>query len=222
MSRSERYIAPSAKELERWRQAAAAAKQFDCEREELLRAALKKLKKADLVEVALRIAQQDKASQWLLEQEVGLDKPVNLLVHDIEVAIEVATRVDEARINYNFAFDRRAYEAVRHGLSQLIQKEKIEEAKGLALKLMRKGSYQIECSDEGLMQEEIETCLRPVISAVAASSGDRDWAREMLRGDGTGCICRQELTELADRSMPKGNTGVATEPPSGTKKHCSN
>ena len=95
MSRSERYIAPSAKELERWRQAAAAAKQFDREREELLRAALKKRKKADLVEVALRLAQQDKASQWLLEQEVGLDKPVNLLVHDIEVAIEIATRVDE-------------------------------------------------------------------------------------------------------------------------------
>jgi hypothetical protein len=222
MSRSERYIAPSAKELERWRQAAAVARQFDRERQELLRASLKKRKKADLVEVALRIAQQDKMSQWLLEQEVGLDKPVSLLVHDIEVAIEIATRVDEARINYNFAFGRRAYEAVRRGLSQLIEKEKIEEAKGLALKLMREGSYQIECSDEGLMQEEIEKCLRPLISAVAASSGDGEWAREMLRCDPTGCICRQELTELADRSMPEGNTGVATEPPSGTKRHCSN
>lgn len=202
MSRSERYIAPSARELERWRQAAAAARQFDRERQELLGSALKRLKKADLVEVAVRIAQQDKASQWLLEQEVGLDKPVNLLVHDIGVAIEVATRIDEARINYNFAIDRRAYEAVRRGLSQLIEKEKIEEAKGLALKLMRKGSYQIECSDEGLMQEEIETCLRPVISAVAASSGGGEWAREMVRCDRTGCICRQELTELAGAIPP--------------------
>ncbi len=196
MSRSERYIAPSAKELERWRQAEVARKQSDLEREELLRAALKKLKKANLVDVVLRIAQQDKACQWLLEHEVGLDKPVNLLVHDIEVSIEVATRVDEARINYNFAFDRHAYEAVRRGLSQLVQKQKIEEVKALALKLMRKGSYQIECSDEGLMQEDIENCLRPVISAVAAASGDSGWAREMLRCDRTGCICRQELTEL--------------------------
>lgn len=197
MSRSERYIAPSAQELERWRQAAAAAKEFDHERQELLRAALKKRKKADLVEVALRIAQQDKASQWLLEQEVGLDKPVKLLVHDIEVAIEIATRVDERGLNRNPAIDWAAYEAVQRGLSQLARKERLEQAKALALKLMRKGSYQIECSDEGLMQEEIESCLRPVISAVAASSGDGDWAREMLRWDRTGCVCRQELTDLA-------------------------
>lgn len=46
MSRSERYIAPSAKKLERWRQAAAAAEQFDRKRQERLRAALKRLKKA--------------------------------------------------------------------------------------------------------------------------------------------------------------------------------
>ncbi|MBL7043036.1 MAG: hypothetical protein ISR77_30670 [Pirellulaceae bacterium] len=43
------------------------------------------------------------------------------------------------------------------------------------------------------MQEEIENCLRPVISAVADSSGGNEWAREMLRRDGTGCICRREL-----------------------------
>ena len=87
---------------------------------------------------------------------------------------------------------------------------------------MEKGSYQIECSDEGLMQEEIENCLRPVISAVAASSGDSDWAWDMLRCDGTGCICRQELTELADRTMPNGNTGVAAGLPRAKMKHCSN
>ena len=204
MSRSERRIAPSDEELERWRQAAAAAKRFDREREELLQAALKKRKKADLVEVALRLAQHDQASQWLLEQEVGLDKPVSLLVHDIEVAVEIATRVDDRELNRNPAIDWPAYDAVQSGLSQLIQKEKIEEAKALALKLMRKGSYQIECSDEGLMQEEIENCLRPVVSAVAASPDGSEWALEMLRRDRTGCICRQELTELAERPMPEG------------------
>ena len=145
---------------------------------------------------------EDKASQWLLEQEVGLDKPVKLLVHDVEVSIETAKRVDERELNRNPAIDWPAYNAVQRGLSQLVQKQKIEEAKALAVKLMRKGSYQIECSDEGLMQEQIENCLRPVISAVAASSGGSEWAREMLRCDGTGCICRQELTELAGAVQP--------------------
>ncbi len=210
MSRSERYIVPSDEELERWQEAAAAAREFDREREELLRAALKKRKKADLVEVALRIAQQNKANQWLLEQVVGLDKPVKLLVHDVEVAIETATRVDEREreLNRNPAIDWPAYDAVQRGLSQLVRKSEIEPAKALALKLMRKGSYQMECSDEGLMQEQIENCLRPVISAVAASPGGSDWAREMLRCDRTGCICRQELTERADRPCPKGTSAL--------------
>jgi len=49
MSRSERYIAPSDEELERLRRASEAAEQCDKQRQKLLRAALKKLKKADLV-----------------------------------------------------------------------------------------------------------------------------------------------------------------------------
>ena len=83
------------------------------------------------------------------------------------------------------------------GLSQLIQKKKIEEAKALALKLMQKGSFQLECSDEGWMQEEIEKCLRLVISAVAESSGGSAWALEMLQHDRLRFLCQQELTELA-------------------------
>jgi hypothetical protein len=47
VTRSEKYIPPSDEELERWRQASEAAKRFDVEREELLRAALKKMKKAN-------------------------------------------------------------------------------------------------------------------------------------------------------------------------------
>jgi hypothetical protein len=110
MSRSERFIPPSDEELQRLRQSIEAAKQFDHQREELLRKALKKLKKVDLVELALRVAQEGNPCQWILEQEVGLDKPVDLFVHDIEVAIDVATKVDEQRLNYNFDFDRRAYD----------------------------------------------------------------------------------------------------------------
>jgi len=77
-----------------------------------------------------------------------------------------------------------------------IQKNAIDEAKNVALKLMDKGSYQVECSDEGLMHEEIESCLRPVIAA-AKSSGGREWALKMLRRDRMGFLCQQEYSELA-------------------------
>jgi hypothetical protein len=197
MSRSERYIPLSDEQLERWRRLAEARKRCDEERAELLRAALKKMKKADVVELTVRVAQEEKGSQWLLEREIGLDKPVHVLVSDVEVAIDIATKVDHRRLNYNFNYDWRAYEAVDRGLSQLIQKGSIEEAKSLALKLIDKGSYQIECSDEGLMQEEIENCLRPVISAAAGSSGCREWAVEMLQQDRMRFLCKQELTALA-------------------------
>jgi hypothetical protein len=183
--------------LERLRQSIEAVKQFDREREELFRATLRKMKKVDLVELTLRFAQQDKTSEWTLEREVGLDKPVSLLVHDIEVAIDIATRVDQRQMNRNPEVDWGTYEAVQYGFSQLIQKGNTEEAKTLALKLMQKGSFQIECSDEGLMQEEIEDCLRPVISAITPSSRGGQWALEMLQRDSTGCVCLRELTELA-------------------------
>ena len=196
MSHSERYIPPSDEELRRLQESTEAREQFSHDRQKLLRATLKRIKKADLVEITLLIAQEEKASQWMLEKEVALDKPIDLLVHDIEAAIDAATKVDELRLNYDFEYDWRAYDAVRRGLSQLIKKKRIDEAKKLALKLIDKGSYQIECSDEGLMQEEIEGCLQPVISAVAGSSGSREWALEMLRHDRTRFLCERELTDL--------------------------
>ena len=64
----------------------------------------------------------------MLEQEVGLDKPAALLVHDIRVAIDIATKADESRLNGNFDYDQRAYEAIRRGVLQLIQKNAVDEA----------------------------------------------------------------------------------------------
>ena len=34
------------------------------------------MKKVDLVELTLRVVQEEKSSEWMLEKEVGLDKPV--------------------------------------------------------------------------------------------------------------------------------------------------
>mgnify|MGYP003572228846 CR=1 FL=1 len=89
---------------------------------------------------------------------------------------------------------------IRRGLLQLLEKKEIENAKSIALKLMEKGSYQLECSDEGLMQEEIEGCLRPVIAAVSNSSGGREWALEMLQQDRIGVVCQRGLTDLVSPS----------------------
>ena len=197
MSRSERYIPPSEEELQRQQQAFDAAEKCDTERYALLRASLQKVKKEHLVELMLRVAQVAKAAEWMVERELELDKPVHLLVNDTEVAIEIATRVDEHQLNHNFDYDQSAYEAVRRNLTQLIQKDRIKEAQRLALKLMEKGSYQIECSNEGLMLEEIEGCLRLVISAVAVSPDAGEWALEMLQHDRVRFICEHELTEMA-------------------------
>ena len=49
MSRSESYIPPSDEELAQWRELIEATNRCDVEREKLLRAALKKMKKVDLV-----------------------------------------------------------------------------------------------------------------------------------------------------------------------------
>jgi len=202
MSRSERYISPSPAQLEQYRQSAERAERCDIERERRLRATLKKMKKADVIELALRIAKEEKASEWMLEREVGLDKSIELLVNDIEIAIKIATQFDELRMNYNPPINWDAYDAVQRGFLQLIQKERIEEAKRLALQLMHRGSYQIECSDEGLMLEEIENCLRPVIVAVAKSLAGGKWAHEMLLRDRVGFVCRQDLSKLAGALSP--------------------
>ena len=36
----------------------------------------------------------------------------------------------------------------------------------LSLELMKQGSYQVEMSDEGLMTDDIEECLRVVVQAL--------------------------------------------------------
>jgi hypothetical protein len=204
MSRSGRYIPPSDEELQRLRELEECAKQCDRQREAPLRTTPKKLKKADLVELTLRVARKSRPCEWKLEQELLLDKPISLLVHDIEVAIDMATKVGERRLNDNFGCDWRAYDAVRRGLSQLIEKDGLQEAKALAVKLIERGSWQIECSDEGLMRDEIENCLRPVIAAVAETSGDWEWALEMLRYESSGFLCAQELDELAGAERREG------------------
>ncbi|MEM6692626.1 MAG: hypothetical protein AAF664_24565 [Planctomycetota bacterium] len=121
------------------------------------------------------------------------------MVKDIEIAIGLATDFDERRMNYNFDYDHESYEAVEKGLKKLIEHGELEEAKRLSLELMKRGSYQVACSDEGLMSYEIEDCLKPVIKAVKRTGGEqaKQWAAEMIRADEGGFICDSELGNLA-------------------------
>ena len=63
---------------------------------------------------------------------------------------------------------------------------------------MKDGSYQVECSDEGLMNYEICQCLKPVIQAVKAAGGVEaaKWAGDMQKADRVGFICDKELAKL--------------------------
>jgi len=168
----------------------------------LIEKALGKRTKADLIQMIVMLAKEHAVVARELEAQLGVEKPVDLLVADVSSAIDRATDFDERMMNYNFDVDWQAYEDVQKGLMQLVKLGQIEHAKVLALKLMEDGAYQVECSDEGLMSDEIEGCLKPVIRAVKAGGGKDagKWARQMQEADRVGFICEHELAEIENQS----------------------
>ena len=174
----------------------------DSDRFPRIEQALRQRTKANIVELILRLAKVHASLARDLEQELAIEKPVNLLVGDISSAIDRATDFDERQMNDNFDVDWQAYEEVGEGLKKLIELGQLEDAKSLALKLMQDGSYQVECSDEGLMTDDIQDCLRPVIQAVQSAGGKEaaKWALKMLSADRVGFICDKELNTLAGQT----------------------
>lgn len=86
---------------------------------------------------------------------------------------------------------------------------------------MKDGSYQVECSDEGLITDDIQDCLKLVIRRVKAEGGTSasKWALEMLLADRVGFICEKPLKRLSGqhglpspptRSDSTGATGRRT------------
>jgi hypothetical protein len=73
----------------------------------------------------------------------------------------------------------------------------------LALELMKRGSYQVEMSDEGLMTEDVEDCLGVVIEAVTTCNLPAEealaWCSAMLDADRVGFIARKPLEVLRGR-----------------------
>lgn len=70
----------------------------------------------------------------------------------------------------------------------------------LALELMKRGSYQVEMSDEGLMTEGIEICLHVLLATLRTcdlpASEVIAWCSSMLSNDRVGFICRELLESL--------------------------
>lgn len=167
---------------------------------ELIRSALAKCKKADLIDLLVEFSTQHIQVRRELQKRLGVEKPVSLVVDDIKSAIARATDCDDRRMNDNFDYDQESYETVEKGLRKLIKHGELEAAKRLSIELIKRGSYQVARSDEGLMNDEIEDCLKPVIKAVKRTGGQqaKRWADEMIAADEVGCICDTELRELAE------------------------
>jgi len=166
----------------------------------LIEKALRKRTKEDLIKMIVMIAKNHSVVVRELEARLDMEKPVDLLVADVSSAIDRAVDFDERLTNWNLDVDWQAYADVQKGLTLLVKLGHLDDAMSLALKLMKDGSYQVECSDEGLMTDEIEACLKPVARAAKAAGGVRaaKWASDMQAADRVGFICDRELSKLRD------------------------
>lgn len=92
---------------------------------------------------------------------------------------------------------------MKRNLGRLIASGQLRLAMPLALELMKRGSYQVEMSDEGLMAEDIEDGLSVVIEAVAKCDLPADevlaWCSVLLQTDRMGFIARRPLEALHRR-----------------------
>ena len=75
----------------------------------------------------------------------------------------------------------------------------------LALELMKRGSCQVEMSDEGLMTQDIEDCLDVVLKALEKCDLPATeviaWCSAMLDDDRVGFIARESLQSLRSRAQ---------------------
>jgi hypothetical protein len=165
-----------------------------------LRKALAQHTKGELIDALVEIAREDRAVLRRLTARFELHAPLTELLAETRQAIADATAFDERDINRNFSYDDKAYAQVQRNLQRLIELGQLRPAMELALQLMQQGSYQVEASDEGLMTDDIEACLRPVLKAVRecdlSAAEVTTWCAGMLKADRVGFICDQELREL--------------------------
>jgi hypothetical protein len=165
-----------------------------------LHKALAKRTKKELIDVLVELARDDRNVLRQLDARFELEAPPRELVLATRQAIADATDFDERDINRNFSYDYAAYEAVKRNLSRLVGQGQLRLAMELSLELMDQGSYQVEMSDEGLMTDDIEECLKVVIQVLRKcdlpASELLAWCRGMLKKDRVGFICEEQLKAL--------------------------
>ena|ERR1700719_3302473 len=165
-----------------------------------LRQALSRRKKAELVAVLLELAQQDRGVLRQLTARFEVTAAPVELVAATRQAIADATAFDERDINCNFDYDDEAYREVKRNLGRLIAAGQWRSVLDLALDLMRRGSRQVEMSDEGLMAEDVEGCLGVLLKALPTcdlpAAEVAAWCSAMLDADRVGFIARETLASL--------------------------
>jgi uncharacterized Zn finger protein len=165
-----------------------------------LSAALARRKKAELVDVLVELAKGDRGVLRQLTARFAVATDPDELVAATRQAIDDATDFDERDINHNFDYDYEAYSEVKRNLGRLIGSGQLRPAMALALELMKRGSYQVEMSDEGLMTEDIDGCLKVVLEALRRCDLPAPeviaWCSAMLDNDRVGFIAREPLQSL--------------------------
>jgi uncharacterized Zn finger protein len=162
--------------------------------------ALAKCRKADLVDILVELAKEDRNVLRRLDSRLELEAPPPELVAATRQAITDATDFDERDINRNFSYDYEAYEEVKRNLTRLVGMGQLRLAMELSLELMDQGSHQVEMSDEGLMTQDIEECLMVVIKALKGCdlpAGEKlAWCDETTKRDRVGFVGDRELHSL--------------------------
>ena len=168
-----------------------------------LRRVLSRRRKAELVDTLLELALADRGVLRRLTARFDVAAAPNELVAATYQAIADATAFDERDINRNFAYDYEAYGEVKRNLGRLIDSGQLRLGMQVALELMKRGSYQVEMSDEGLMTQDIEDCLDVVLKALEKcdlpAAEVIAWCSAMLDTDRVGFIARESLQSLRNR-----------------------
>ncbi|XZE33914.1 hypothetical protein SH501x_004716 [Pirellulaceae bacterium SH501] len=200
----ERYILPTDAELLRIEESIRVRQRLAETRQALIEKALRTHRKDSLIRVLGKLCQENIHARWITEAELGVTKPVELVLHDLHEAIQIATNVDEKHTNRNFTYDWNAYAEVERLMAMLVSLGAKSEVMEVAIHFMRQASRQLEYSDEGMMFGEIEKCLQPVFVALEdlEETQRAAWAFQMQAADQVGFVCHAKLQTWSSAGKP--------------------
>src|SRR5204863_23938 len=102
----------------------------------VLRQALVKRTKDELIAALLEAAEENRQLFRQLEARFEVETPLDQLIESTHLAISDATHFDKRDMNRNFAYDYAAYAAVKKNFNRLIAARELPAAMELALELM--------------------------------------------------------------------------------------